>query len=48
MVVRACETPEHLILKAVQTLKDKNVLGLVFNGTKGAKKSKYHYYLGAQ
>jgi protein-tyrosine kinase len=44
MVVRACETPEHLIVKAVQTLKGKNVLGFVFNGTKAKKKSKYHYY----
>ncbi|MCI0418811.1 MAG: CpsD/CapB family tyrosine-protein kinase [Acidobacteria bacterium] len=44
LVVRASQTPAESVTKAVQTLKNGKVLGVVFNGTKVSKKSNYYYY----
>jgi protein-tyrosine kinase len=47
LVVRAHHAPANLISKSVQALKGKNVLGVVFNGIRKPKRSKYHYYYGS-
>lgn len=44
LVVRACKTPAESVTKAVQSLKNGKILGVVFNGTQASKKSSYYYY----
>ncbi len=44
LVVRSGQTPGHLITEAIKILKNKNLLGLIFNGVEVSKKSGYYYY----
>jgi capsular exopolysaccharide synthesis family protein len=44
LVVRSGQTPGHLIAEAIKILKNKNLLGLIFNGVAASQKSGYYYY----
>jgi capsular exopolysaccharide synthesis family protein len=44
VVVRALHTPADLLEKAMEALKGKNVLGIVFNGHEDDKVKSYSYY----
>ena len=44
LVVRARQTPRDLVLQAIKTLGEENLLGCLFNGVVASDFSSYHYY----
>lgn len=44
LVVRASKTPAESVTKAVQSLKNGKILGVVFNAAQASMKSSYYYY----